>query len=65
MNEKPNLKKYDLIIFCTNHSIYKNINYKNIKKKAVIFDLNNILSSKKIKKLRIRNIVYALGRRND
>lgn len=65
LNEKPNLKKYDLIIFCTNHSIYKNINYKNIKKKAVIFDLNNILSSKKIKKLRIRNIVYALGRRND
>jgi len=65
INTKPNLKKYDLIIFCTNHSVNKKINLKNIKKNAVIFDLNNILNEKIIKKLRNKNTVYALGRKND
>lgn len=60
-----NLKKFDLILFCTNHKKYLKEDFKNLKKNCVLFDLNNVLSAKQVRKIKKKSKVYVLGRKNS
>ena len=62
-NQKNKSNKYDVIIFCTPHHNYNNLNLRLFSKKSVVVDLNNVLSDKnqkKFKKLKIK--LFTLGK---
>ena len=44
--KKNELKKFDVYVYLTKHSAFKNLNIKH-KKKSLIFDLNHVLETKK------------------
>ena len=44
----PNFKIYDIVIFATNHEIYKKIPFKKNFSRQIFFDLNNVLTNKQI-----------------
>ena len=48
-NKMPNLKKFDLVLFCVKHGFYKKIEMKKISKKPTYLDLNRVLSKSQIK----------------
>tara|TARA_Y100000590_G_scaffold454623_1_gene601754 strand:+ start:3200 stop:4564 length:1365 start_codon:yes stop_codon:yes gene_type:complete len=52
----PNLNNFDLILFCVGHSYYKNIKIKKLPKKAIYFDLNQVLSFSQIKLIKKRKL---------
>lgn len=55
--------KYDIIIFCTPHHSFNNLNLKFISKKTLIFDLNNIISDKNRKKFKnLKLKLFTLGK---
>ena len=52
INIMPNLKNFDLVIFCVAHKAYKKINFKKLPKKPIYIDLNIVFSEKNKKYLR-------------
>ena len=57
-----NLKDFDLVLLCTAHKQYKDLNANLFQKKAVIIDLNNVLNKnqtidfkKKLKTFKLGN----------
>lgn len=61
----PNLKNYDYAIFAVNHTLFSklNLNKFNKKKKTIIFDIADVISEKKQKKLKLDdNNLVKLGR---
>lgn len=61
----PNLKNYDYVIFAVNHTLFSrlNVNKFNLKKKTIIFDIADVISKKKQKKLSLdKSNLVKLGR---
>jgi len=58
---KNGLKKFDLILLCTGHKQYKNLNANLFSKKTVIFDLNNVLSNKQTIDFKKKLNLFKLG----
>tara|TARA_A100001037_G_C14828459_1_gene490933 strand:- start:104 stop:532 length:429 start_codon:yes stop_codon:yes gene_type:complete len=62
-NKKYEIKKYDVVIFCTPHKIYNKIKFNKFSKKTIFFDLNNIISEKNKKIFEKRKIkIFTLGK---
>ena len=62
-NKKYEIKKYDVVIFCTPHKIYNKIKFNKFSKKTIFFDLNNIISEKNKKIFKKRKIkIFTLGK---
>lgn len=60
--QKYNLRKYDIIIYCTPHKEYKKINLNNFSKDTIIFDLNNCIPDQKKNMMNKKKIkVFTLG----
>ena len=55
------IEKYDAIIFTVNHKEFRNFPFKKLKKKNMIFDLNNVINSKDIIK---RDNFYSISNFN-
>jgi len=61
----PNLKKFNLIIFCVNHLKFKKIKFDESLSNSTtsLFDLNNVLTESQKSKIKRNNInFYSLGR---
>jgi UDP-N-acetyl-D-mannosaminuronate dehydrogenase len=62
-NEVPDLNKYDILVLVNKN--YQNLNFEKIlkQKKISIFDTNNILTTKKIKKFLKKGVkVFSIGK---
>ena len=64
INKIPDMSAYDLIIACTGHKKYRYVNFKGLSKKKYLFDLNNVLSTNQISKLKKKTNLFCLGRNN-
>lgn len=51
----PDFKKFDLVLFCVNHSFYKKLGIKKFSKKPKYFDLNQVLEHSLINQMKKRN----------
>ena len=51
----PDFKKFDLVLFCVNHSFYKKLGIKKFSKKPKYFDLNQVLKHSLINQMKKRN----------
>ena len=61
-HKKFNIDKFQCLIFCVNHQVYKKINFKNINKSDYVIDLNNVLSKKQINFVKKKtNNIFVLG----
>jgi len=58
---KNNIKKFDLILFCTAHKQYRNLDSKIFSKKTVIIDLNNVLNENQNKSFKKKLKIFNLG----
>jgi UDP-N-acetyl-D-glucosamine dehydrogenase len=51
----PNFNKFDLVLFCVNHSFYKKLGIKKFSKKTKYFDLNQVLKQSLVDKMKKEN----------